>query len=135
MFSWKDEYSVGVASIDQQHKKLFDMGQAMSDLVTHHGDEDIYDELITMFNDLADYTKVHFTHEENLMASVNYEGLDNHIIEHQRFIDKINDLDLTTIDEDQGKFAMSLLKTIATWIFKHITGDDFKYKDALKGQA
>lgn len=131
MFSWKDEYSVGVAELDMQHKRLFEMGQAMSDLVQNHAGEDIYDELNAMFGELVEYTKYHFQAEEEMMAGVNFPLLEDHKVEHKKFVDKLMNLDLGKMDEDQGAFAMDLLKTVATWIFKHITGDDFKYRQAL----
>ena len=132
MFTWKEEYSVGIDSIDQQHKQLFEMGQSMSDLVSNHQDEDIYDELTAMFNELIDYTRYHFESEEQLMAQVNYEDIEDHKIQHHLFVEKLESYDLETIDEDQSAFALKLLKTIATWIFKHITGDDFKYREVMK---
>lgn len=132
MFDWKDEYSVGVAEIDHQHKKLFIMGQAMSDLVSNHNGEDIYDELNAMFEELIDYTKYHFEAEEAFMEKVNFDRLEQHRVEHQKFVDKLSSYDLSAIDEDQAGFATQLLKTVATWIFKHITGEDFLYRDAMK---
>lgn len=132
MFEWKDEYSVGVPEIDLQHKKLFLMGQAMSDLVSNHDGQDIYDELNAMFLELIDYTKYHFEAEEAFMAKVNFDKLEEHKIEHTKFVDKLMSYDLSAIDEDQTGFAIKLLKTVATWIFKHITGDDFLYRDAMK---
>lgn len=132
MFEWKDEYSVGVPEIDHQHKKLFLMGHAMSELVSNHAGEDIYDELNAMFEELIDYTKYHFEAEEALMAKVNFEKLEDHKVEHGKFVDKLMSYDLSDMDEDQAGFALKLLKTVATWIFKHITGDDFLYRDAMK---
>jgi len=132
MFTWKEEYKVHVESIDKQHKQLFEMGQTMSDLVHHHSGEDIYDELNAMFCELIDYTKYHFSEEEKLMAQVNYPDIADHKVQHQNFIDKLMSFDLGEMDNDQGQFALTLLKTVATWIFKHITGDDFLYREAMK---
>ncbi len=132
MFNWKAEYSVGVTIIDNQHKKLLKMGQVMSELVTNHAGEDIYDELNAMFVELIDYTKYHFSEEEELMTQVNHYNLANHKIQHQKFVDKLNDLDFEAMDQDQGKFALDLLKTVATWIFKHIAGEDFLYREEMK---
>ncbi len=132
MFNWKAEYSVGIEVIDDQHKKLFEMGQAMSDLVTNHAGEDIYDELTVMFDELISYTKYHFSEEEELMAKVNYSNIEKHKVEHQKFIDKLSDFNLDSMDQDQSKFALDLLKTIATWIFKHISGEDFLYREDMK---
>ncbi len=132
MFTWKEEYSVKVETIDAQHKRLFEMGQTMSDLVTNHAGEDIYDELNAMFEELIDYTKYHFSEEEKLMEKVNYVHLEDHKILHEKFIDKLLSFDLKQMDEDQGAFALTLLKTVATWIFKHINGEDFRYREAMK---
>jgi len=132
MFTWKEEYSVKVEVIDAQHKRLFEMGQTMSDLVANHAGEDIYDELNAMFEELIDYTKYHFSEEEKLMEKVNYIHLEDHKILHEKFIDKLLSFDLNQMDDDQGTFALKLLKTVATWIFKHINGEDFQYREAMK---
>ena len=131
MFDWKEEYSVGVQEIDLQHRRLFEMGHAMSNLVSNHAGEDIYDELNAMFEELIDYTKYHFNAEEALMEKVNFEYLEEHKVEHNKFVDKLMSLDLDQMDDNQGKFALDLLKMVATWIFKHISGEDFRYREAM----
>lgn len=131
MFTWQEDYSVHHPVIDEQHQKLFTMGKAMEDLVKHHAGEDIYDELNAMLTELINYTIYHFSTEEEMMAAAGYPGLDIHKSEHDKFIHKLNNLDLTDMEDSQGDFALKLLKTVATWIFKHIMGQDFQYKGQI----
>jgi hemerythrin len=131
MFDWKDDYKVNHVEIDEQHKKLFEMGASMEELVKSHAGEDIYDELNAMLEELIHYTEYHFSSEEAIMAAANYENLERHKAEHEKFIDKLHNLDLAEMDDNQAEFAMGLLKTIATWIFKHIVGEDFLYKGLI----
>jgi len=128
MFDWTDAYSLGVASIDEQHMKLVAMGKELQNLVETRGSEDIYDELISMLDSLKDYTRYHFDYEEEIMERIGYEGLEEHKDQHNGFIEKLESVSFDDIDEDQETFSKDLLRMVSVWIFKHIVGTDAKYK-------
>jgi hemerythrin len=132
MFEWKDDYSVGVNEIDIQHKHLISIGAELMDLVKHHSSDDLYDDVVDAIERLRDYTVYHFDAEEKLMAESGYDDIEAHKELHRRFIEKIDDIDLTAIDENQTEFVMDILKFISTWVVKHIIGDDFKYSDTVQ---
>lgn len=48
---------------------------------------------------------------------------------HDRFINKIQNLDLEEIDENQQDAVLKLLNFIYNWITNHILGMDLKIKD------
>lgn len=132
MFEWKDDYSVGVNEIDIQHKHLISIGAELMDLVKHHSSDDLYDDVVDAIERLRDYTVYHFDAEEKLMAESGYDDIEAHKELHRRFIEKLDDIDLTAIDENQTEFIMDILKFISTWVVKHIIGDDFKYSDTIQ---
>ncbi len=132
MFEWKDDYSVGVNEIDIQHKHLISIGAELMDLVKHHSSDDLYDDVVDAIERLKDYTVYHFDAEEKLMAESGYDDIEVHKELHRRFIEKLDDIDLTAIDENQTEFIMDILKFISTWVVKHIIGDDFKYSDTIQ---
>lgn len=131
MFAWNDDYSVGIEEIDKQHKHLIGIGAELMELVKHHSSDDLYDDVIDAVERMKDYTVYHFATEERMMAQAGFDGFDDHKAEHVRFIEKLDDVDLTAIDDNQTEFIMDILKFISTWIFKHIVGADFEYRDAL----
>lgn len=130
MIKWDAQYELGISAIDEQHKELIKITGRLSDLLTNaiEGD-DIYDEMVTIIEDVTDYTVYHFKFEEELFKKFDYEYKDVHIAEHNKLIDEIRSLDLRAVDEDQVVYGKKILKFLITWVFKHISGSDFLYKN------
>lgn len=73
MFLWKKEFELGISSIDDQHKRLLEIGNRINDLlINHEEDDDNYDEIFMVIEELKDYTIYHFNTEEELF--VNYSN-------------------------------------------------------------
>lgn len=127
MIEWRDEFSVGNNEIDTQHKKLFQIaGKAYTllkdDLVT-----DKYDQIISILQELKDYTVYHFSFEEEYMKSIGYKRVLSHKVLHDDFIERINNVNLNAIDENQSKYILETLDFIVSWIGEHILGNDKLY--------
>lgn len=129
MIQWEKQYELGITTIDEQHKELIKITGRLSDLLTNaiEGD-DIYDEMVTIIEDITDYTVYHFQFEEDLFNRFDYKLKDAHIAEHNKLIEEIRSLDLRAVDEDQITYGKKILKFLITWVFKHISGSDFLYK-------
>lgn len=127
MIEWRDEFSVGNNEIDTQHKKLFQIaGKAYTllkdDLVT-----DKYDQIVSILQELKDYTVYHFSFEEEYMKSIGYKRVLSHKVLHDDFIERINNVNLNAIDENQSKYILETLDFIVSWIGEHILGNDKLY--------
>lgn len=132
MFEWKKEFELGIESIDNEHKRLLEIGNQISDMLSNHDDEsDNYDDIIDVIGELKDYTIYHFANEEAHMEACNYNDITNHKKEHADFVAYISSVDFHLIEEDQKRFMKDLLKKIVNWVFNHIISTDFMYKDAL----
>jgi hemerythrin len=135
MFEWDDKNSLGIKIIDDQHKRLFEIGSSLYELLSTRGEEDIFDEIVEIIERLKTYTVFHFETEEDLLEKYNYEHVQSHIDKHTKFVDTLNDIDLKSLDDDQKSHGMKLLKFIIDWIFKHIHSEDFMYRDTLIGKV
>ena len=134
MISWETQYELGIKSIDDQHKELVNIINKMAALLIEAKQGvDIYDEVVAVIGDLKKYTIYHFKYEENLFDQYSYEYKDTHKAEHDKLVNDIEELDLSSFDEDQIKHTNDLLKFLITWLYKHISGSDFLYRDLLKG--
>ncbi len=132
MITWDKHYELGIQSIDNQHKELVRIAGELSTLLTEAAEEDdIYDEMVRLIEELRDYTTVHFEFEEALFEKHGYPHAEEHALEHSRLIEEINGLDLLAVDEDQVAYGKKILNMLITWVFKHISGSDFKYRDYL----
>lgn len=132
MITWDEHYELGIASIDNQHKELVRIAGELSNLLTEacEGD-DIYDDMVRLIEELRDYTVVHFEFEEVLFQKHGYPHTEEHMAEHSKLIEEINALDFQAVDEDQVAYGKKILNMLITWVFKHISGSDFKYRDYL----
>ncbi len=124
---WTPSLSVNVAEIDNQHKKLVDMINELSDAMKARKGNEVLGKII---NGLADYTKVHFATEEKYFDKFGYAETAAHKAEHQQFI---RDISKFKQDFDSGKLSISIdvLKFLSNWLVKHIKGTDQKYSQFM----
>ena len=132
MFVWKKEFELGIKSIDEQHKKLLELGNKINDLLIYHDEnDDNYDEIYEVIEALRAYTVYHFRTEEELFLKYNYSEYKEHKKEHDDFIQFLKTINPEDIDVNQKEFLKKLLAKIVQWVFKHIITTDFMYKDYL----
>lgn len=124
---WSDKLSVGIASIDGEHKKLIKMVNDMNDAMKAGKGNDVVG---TMLDELVAYTVRHFATEERLFARHGYPETDAHKKEHEKL-----KADVTKFVEDfkSGKSAVAiqLFMFLKKWLESHIKGTDSKYSSFL----
>lgn len=127
MFEWKKEYETKVEQIDEQHKKLFEIGNRLYELIKNDLVMDKYDKIMDIIAELKNYTVFHFGFEENYMVEIGYKKFLSHKVQHDDFIKKFNDIDFKKIDNSQDKYMLELMNFIYEWIDGHILGTDMQY--------
>lgn len=127
-FQWKSTYELGFTLIDEQHKKLFAIMNNLYE-ARHNSTSNLI--VASSINELINYTLYHFTSEEQLFAQYNYPYSEAHIIEHNDFIMKVNQL---KNNEDLGDILLSLktLDYLKDWTITHILGTDKQFADFVK---
>ena len=124
MVNWKEEYVIGVEQIDEQHKKLIEIADNVYELLKNEFITDKYDKIVEVIEELKNYTIFHFKSEEEYMLSIGHKKFFSHKVEHDEFIEKINSLDLSKVDESQQKYLIEILDFIIKWIDEHIMKKD-----------
>lgn len=135
MFGWKDAYSVNIAEIDKQHNELFRIGGKIADLVNANDDQDHFDEIMVILQELKQYTIYHFEYEEKLMEQYGYVETDSHKIEHLFLIKKLKKFENKDIDTEQKEAVVELVTFISDWIAGHILKTDMKYKEFFNSRG
>lgn len=120
LFGWKEEYSTGIPLVDEQHKKLFEIAGKTYALINDEFAVDKYDKIIELIEELKDYTVFHFKSEEEYMLSIGYRKFFSHKVEHDDFVEKINSIDYTQLDQDQDTYLRNILEFVVEWISNHI---------------
>lgn len=132
MIEWDSKYELGIGSIDGQHKKLVDLINELAELLEDAiNGSDIYDKVIELMKGLKDYTVYHFKYEEDLFDKYAYPFKEIHKNEHAKLIKELEEFDIYSLDEDQVGNGNKLLKFLISWLFKHISGSDFLYRDLM----
>lgn len=124
MKTWNDDYKIGVSQIDEQHKKLFEICGRIYNLLMEQFSNDKYDYIMEVIEELKEYTIFHFKSEEEYMEKIGYRKFLTHKIDHIDFIEKVNDVDFTKVDENQNEYIMEILEFVVKWIDEHILEKD-----------
>jgi len=115
-----DEFKTGIELIDVEHMKLFDIISDIHKAIQTELLYDKFDAILDILDELKEYTQVHFADEENYMREIGYEGLAYQEILHQKFIDKLNELDLDDVDDNQEEYLYDFLTFLQNWLVNHI---------------
>ncbi|MBE3576932.1 MAG: hemerythrin family protein [Limnochordales bacterium] len=123
LVTWDETYSVHVDTLDRQHQKLFDLINELHSAMASGRGREVVGEVLA---GLVEYTRVHFTTEGNYMLKYGYPGYNDHKVQHDYFISK---LDNFRQDFTQGKLNVSikLLIFLSDWLVSHIKGSDKAY--------
>jgi hemerythrin-like metal-binding protein len=127
LLSWRDDLGVGVASIDEQHKKLVNMLNALNDAV-ERGDADSV--LAKIFEGLVLYTPKHFGYEEELIANYGYPDTEAHVKEHEALQGQALDLK-AKMDAGDFMVGVEVLAFLKDWLTNHILKSDKGYSQHL----
>ena len=78
-----------------------------------------------VYREMSAYTNTHFSNEERVMESVNYPDLEHHKIQHQKFVERLEQVydELKSGSDPSGK---SLLNLLGSWWVTHIKSSDQK---------
>lgn len=132
MLNWKDDYAIGVETIDEQHKHLFVIGNKIYDLLENYLLPDKYDKIIEIVTELKEYTIYHFKTEEEYMLQIKYPGYFKQKVAHDDFIKVVESIDFSGIDQDQEGHIRKLLEFIFGWIVDHILKSDLGIKSFIQ---
>jgi len=121
---WAPNLTVGVNSIDDQHKTLFDKANQLFEAGKNNKTKEFISELLEF---LDAYTKQHFNSEEVYMRSIRYPGYDDQKKLHTEFIAALAKLK-KEYQESGGNILVILNanQMVADWLLKHISIEDKK---------
>ena len=116
MFEWNQKYSVGIHSIDAQHRNLFAVARELYDAMSAGLGKST---LSRILDRLVQYTQVHFAHEERLMKQNAYPNLVEHQEQHAALT---RQLLMFQADFKSGRATMTvqLLNFLRSWLEQHI---------------
>jgi hemerythrin len=118
-------FEIGIAEIDAQHRRLFEM---LDEMQKWSGSELKHRAIPDILSALADYASTHFLVEESVMRMLHYPGTAAHIADHKKFTNRLNVFRHQLLKE--GRVGdIDLVGFIQTWLVEHINRADRAYVD------
>ncbi len=131
VLTWRDSFSVQVAQMDNHHKRLIEIANAIMEQL--YGEVD-RDSLARALDALVDYTHFHFDAEEKLMALYDYPGASDHCNDHRNMVLQIAEYRQQVLGGDLPTRA-SFLQFIESWLVDHMLDEDRKYGAFLNAKG
>ena len=119
---WSDEYSVNVAEIDKQHKKLLEHVNKLHASVEAQIDKQDLHELLV---ELYDYTAFHFASEEKLMDQHGMKNVKKHHKEHKLLLKHLKHI-CNAVSKGKRPAFYSQYDVSNDWFLAHIMDFDKK---------
>lgn len=121
---WTPNLAVGIESIDQQHKTLFEKANQLFEAGKNSRAKEFIAEMLEF---LDQYTKQHFQSEEAYMRSIGYPEYENQKKLHAGFIAALERLK-KEYQESGGNILLILNanQMVVDWLLKHISVEDKK---------
>ena len=124
LFIWTEKFTSGLQEIDQQHKKIVDLINALNDI---KNEEEQNINLYEIIIELISYTKTHLSYEENLLKQHECPELASHKLEHDQLVKRTIDFQQKFIEGGAGlatEISLLLndwLGNISLWSIKSIS--------------
>ena len=124
---WREEYSVGITHIDNDHKKLISLLNQFSIAYDYAMSETFEKEAL---DELVSYTKYHFEREEKLMSDNDYPDFEAHKAQHEQMIAQVEQF--VQLYNEKGHDALNeIVEFLTGWLINHINGTDKQYSEHL----
>lgn len=129
LLEWKPEFSVGIASMDFEHKKMIGMINEIYDELLTHRDADSIEQFL---GDIHTAISAHFALEERMMKEAEYVEYEAHKDDHEELLDEIRDM-MDQLQADPEKAFELLRQNLVDWFGKHFATYDARLH-GLAGQ-
>lgn len=115
LIEWNDKFSVGVPSVDHEHRQLIELINIFQRKLD---DGSSIDTKLEYLGETYAKISAHFALEEKLMRNFQYEHYEDHKADHERLLDQLRDIMDAT--EDEGKTNNDALGTeLEVWFSRH----------------
>lgn len=121
---WTDNFSVGIDSIDRQHRRLVELNDQLFQAIMNDKGMQV---VMTVLEELTEYAVSHFDYEEALLNQFGFNPvlLAEHIEEHRSLAAQVQDYirDLET----RNSLDLKVYDFLRNWISNHLKETDSQY--------
>lgn len=132
LLTWTEKMSVGVETLDADHRKLMGFVNELHAAVRGRADADAVGRIL---DELIGYTEYHFEVEERLQKLVRFPDRQEHAEKHARLKEQVYALREQFRKDPQSLNNVKVFDFLSDWLVRHILGEDMKYKPFLAKAA
>ncbi len=123
LIQWSDSFSVDVAEIDMQHRRLIDMINELNEAMRQgKGNDQLGDTVRGLYG----YAALHFNTEEKYFDTFGYPAAAAHKKEHADFTEKVAEF-RDGFEKGRVGLTVQVLNFLSQWLQNHIQGSDRQY--------
>ena len=127
LLTWKPEYSVGVESVDHEHREMIAQINGVYTALNEGSGPDVVEHRL---GEIHATIAAHFALEEQQMRRAKYPEYEAHKNDHEELLDQIRDL-MDEFDSNPQAGSERLKETLANWFSKHFAGFDARLHKQL----
>jgi hemerythrin len=129
---WTNQLSVDVKILDNDHKRLAILINDLHNALMAGCDSKVLDGI---FNELVANTRIHFAHEERLLAEAGYSGAAEHKQLHEQKIKQVLDMQARFRSARGSAAYLEVLDQLKDWLFTHTESADKDFVAHLKASG
>ena len=127
LITWKDEFSVGVAAVDFEHRELIEL---INGLDADMQKDATQTTVVEALGEIYARISAHFALEEKVMREAGYDGFATHKHDHERLLDEL--LDVIDSVDDAGHYDRAgLSRDLDRWFSDHFRTHDARLHQKL----
>jgi len=121
LIEWKDEFLVGVADVDHEHRELI---RLINELHAAMSAENATLTVMDFLGEIYAQVSAHFALEEKIMRERHYDQYQEHKNDHERLLDELRDI-MDDYEENTYFSDEEFASHVGRWFSEH-----FKTRDA-----
>ena len=127
LITWKDEFSVGVAAVDLEHRELIELINSLDAGMREYATQTT---VVETLGEIYARISAHFALEEKIMRKAGYDGFTTHKQDHERLLDEL--LDVIDSVDDAGRYDREgLSRDLDRWFSDHFRTHDARLHQKL----
>lgn len=121
--NWDNSYSVGVAIIDNQHKRLVNIVNELNDAMGAGKGKEVLGKVL---HELVQYVNTHFKTEEEYMVKYSYDEYEQHRYEHEKLTDEVKRF-YEDFCANKAVLSIQIMNFLRNWLMDHILVKDKRF--------
>ncbi len=127
LLTWKPEYSVGIESVDSEHREMIELINAVYDAIEDKKNPQSIEHFL---GEVHATISAHFALEERVMRNANYDEFEAHKEDHEELLDEIRDL-MDRFFDTPVQGLQLLQENLSDWFAGHFSTFDARLHGKL----